>query len=92
MEKKRVSVKIYGQVQGVSYRYYVQKKALKLKITGWAKNEPDGTVIVEAEGMDKALNKLIAWCQKGPSLARIEKVDIEWKDYCGDLEAFDIRY
>lgn len=92
MERKRVYLKIFGQVQGVSYRYYTQKKAARLGLKGWVKNEPDGTVTIQAEGTKKDIEKLIQWSYQGPSFAQVEKVDLQWEDYQGNLSEFEIRF
>ncbi|PIS42449.1 MAG: acylphosphatase [Candidatus Kerfeldbacteria bacterium CG08_land_8_20_14_0_20_40_16] len=92
MERARVFLKIYGQVQGVSFRYYAQNIARKLKLRGWAKNEIDGTVIIEAEGKVEKLKELIKWCHNGPALAAVEKVDVQWKEFKGDLGKFEVQF
>ena len=73
---KHLNIKIYGQVQGVFFRVNARKEAEKLGIKIDARNEPDGTVYIEAEGEEKDLDKLIKWCQKGPALAKVEKIEI----------------
>jgi acylphosphatase len=75
MNKKGVILQIYGRVQGVGFRYYTQKKAEELGITGFVKNRPDGSVYIEAEGNAGALETFIRWCEEGPSWARVRQVD-----------------
>ena len=76
----------------VLYRDSARRKAKKLKLTGWVKNEPDGTVKVVAEGEEKGLKELIAWCYNGPILARVEKIEVQWGEATGELSGFEIRY
>ena len=45
-------------------------------MTGFARNEPDGSVYIEVEGEDDALKEFIAWCGRGPSRAVVEKCDV----------------
>lgn len=73
---KRLVVKVYGRVQKVGFRYTAHErgKELNLKIT--AKNEPDGSVYIEAEGDEENLKKLLEWCHEGPWLAKVERVEL----------------
>ena len=72
----RVELKIYGRVQGVGFRYDARKKAEKLGVVCAPRNEPNGSVFIEAEGDSLALEKFIAWCHKGPWGANVERVDV----------------
>lgn len=84
--KKRVIVNIYGQVQGVFFRDSARKKAVELGLAGFVRNEPNGTVYIEAEGGNEALKKFLSWCCQGSSSARVEKV--QSKRY-GELKNFN---
>lgn len=68
---KHLDIKIYGQVQGVFFRYSAKEKADELKISGFARNEPDSAVYIEAEGEESRLNKFLEWCRQGPETAKI---------------------
>ncbi|MGC8981430.1 MAG: tRNA pseudouridine(55) synthase TruB [Minisyncoccia bacterium] len=68
--------KVYGIVQGVGFRYFVYKNGKNLNLLGYVKNLEDGTVEVLAQGREKDLQKLIEYLEKGPSLAKVEKIDI----------------
>ena len=85
------NIKIFGAVQGVSFRYYTQEQAQKLNITGFVRNEPDDTVYIEAEGDDKALAQLTEWCKKGPSFGKVEKVEVR-KGEVKNFKDFKIDY
>jgi acylphosphatase len=80
MANKRMTAKIYGAVQGVGFRATAKDKMNKLQLTGIARNEPDGTVYVVAEGDEEKLKELLKWCHKGPWLAKVEKVESEFSD------------
>lgn len=75
---KKVTIKIYGKVQGVSFRYFAEEEANKLKIESSRRNEPDGSVYIEAHGPEQAIEQFIEWCRKGPSEAKVERIELEW--------------
>ncbi len=87
---KRYHVIIHGRVQGVMFRHNAGKIADRLNITGWVRNNPDGTVEAVFEGNEDSLEKIISWCRKGPIGARIDKVNIKEESYRGEFEAFHI--
>lgn len=70
---KRVVVS--GRVQGVGFRYFVERKALELGIVGYVRNLPNGKVEVEAEGDDTAVETLVDYCRVGPSRALVDRVE-----------------
>lgn len=90
--KKRVNLKVFGNVQGVFFRAQIKKKAEELRLVGWARNESDGTVKIVAEGEEKLLKDFINWCYNGVLNAQVEKVDIEWQEVTGEFGEFEIRY
>ena len=73
---QHLNIKVYGLVQGVFFRTSAKEEANKLGLTGFAKNQPDGSVYIEAEGEESNLNKFIKWCNRGPMMAQIEKVEV----------------
>lgn len=82
----------YGLVQGVNYRYFVQRNAESLVLNGYVQNLDDGSVEVFAEGEKKKLQQLIAKLKAGPRAAHIERVDVEWGEYSGRYRGFDITF
>lgn len=86
---KHLNIKIYGLVQGVFFRANAKEEADKLGITGFAKNMPDGLVYIEAEGEKKNLDQFIKWCNKGPSMAQVEKVIIT-EGYLKTVKEFEV--
>ena len=89
--EKRLTVKIYGFVQGIFFRYSAKVEAEKQGIKGFARNEDDGSVYIEAEGNEKDLSLFLDWCKKGPALAKVEKVDFECKNELKGFESFDVK-
>ena len=89
---KKVKIKMFGRVQGVWFRESAKKKAHELEINGWIRNEPDGTVYAEVEGEDEKIEKFIEWCQEGPELSKVEKVEIEEVGNLKGYKDFEVRY
>lgn len=85
----QVSMRIYGKVQGVFFRASTQEKARELGLTGWVKNEADGSVSALAQGPDEAVQALVEWCHKGPEQAKVETVEIKAGE-AGDWTDFEI--
>lgn len=71
---KHFNIHIYGLVQEVFFRATAKEQAEKFGISGFAKNQSDGSVYIEAEGEENQLNKFVKWCNIGPSMAEVEKV------------------
>lgn len=83
---------IAGRVQGVFFRVETQKAARRLGVTGWVRNQLDGTVEALIEGPREDVEALIAWCHQGPSMSRVDRVDVDWKEYTGAFDRFDVTY
>lgn len=90
--KKRIIVLVSGLVQGVFYRANVLEKAKELHLTGWVKNEADNKLRIVAEGSEDSLEKLIEWTKKGPTLARVDKIEVKWERKREEFEDFEIVY
>lgn len=63
-----------GQVQGVGYRAGCRRRAEELRLSGWVRNHPDGSVELEAEGLPRDLGELLLWCERGPQGAHVSGV------------------
>ncbi len=83
---------VHGYVQGVGFRYFTQRQALQLGLTGWVRNRRDGTVEVWAEGPRHALDALIRAVRRGPSMSRVRAVNVTWQSPTGEHQTFRIRY
>ncbi len=70
-----IHVRITGRVQGVFFRVHLKETADRLGIKGWVRNEPDGSVLVHAEGSEEELRQLEEWCQYGPPAAKVDHVE-----------------
>jgi len=89
---KRVEVVITGRVQGVFYRKSARDEAERLGLKGEVRNLPDGSVELIAEGEQAVLEELIAWCRRGPPLARVEEVSFRWLEAIGGLHTFRVSH
>ena len=74
METIRKRIIFHGDVQGVGFRYRANYLAQSLNLTGWVKNQYDGTVLMEVQGSSKAINDLVSGLKRGTY------VNIEWMD------------
>ena len=72
----RAHAVIRGRVQGVFFRGELRERARSLGISGWTRNNPDGTVEAVLEGDDERVELLLGWCERGPSGARVDGVDV----------------
>lgn len=81
---KHVSITVFGKVQGVFFRASARDVAEGLSLTGFAKNQPDGSVYIEIEGDAEKLEQFMVWCKQGPPRAEVDTINsIE-----GDLKNF----
>jgi len=90
-QKTRLHIIIQGQVQGVFFRNTAKKIAEEMGMTGWVRNLPDGRLEAVVEGEKDKLEKMAKWAKKGPILARVEKIELEWGEYKGEFKNFEIK-
>lgn len=89
---RAAEILVEGQVQGVGYRYFVQRRANRLSLTGYVMNLPDGRVRVRAEGAPESIEELVRELEKGPPSAWVEKVSLTWVPHSGGFAGFSIRF
>lgn len=89
---KRLHAIVRGIVQGVSFRYYTEKKAKELGLVGWVGNRSDGAVEVLAEGEEERLNSLKAWLNHGSPDAKVDSVEADWGEASGEFAGFKTTY
>ena len=80
---------ITGRVQGVGFRFYMQRKARELGLTGWVRNCRDGSVEAAIQGDSGAVETMIAWARRGPPSAVVAEVRVT--DASGDFATFEAR-
>ena len=88
---KHLAIKVHGRVQGVFYRAEAQERAALLGLTGFSRNEPDGTVTLEVEGSEPILEKFLDWCKKGSRRAQVEKVEYCYHENLKNFTGFTIQ-
>lgn len=88
--KGRARVVVCGRVQGVGFRQQVLVEAQRLAVHGWVRNLPDGRVEALAEGDKDAVESFLAWCKRGPRLARVDEMKVSWEPHRGEFAEFRI--
>ena len=88
----RLEAVVHGRVQGVSFRFYTQRRAVELGLTGYVRNRWDGTVQVIAEGQQAELEDLLAFLRVGPRAALVTEVSLRWTAPSSEFERFEVRY
>ena len=90
-DRRRLKAEIFGDVQGVGFRFFAERHARQLGLRGYVRNRPDGAVEAEAEGEAEALEQFLNQLRQGPRLAQIQDVRVSWVPYKGDLGPFGVR-
>jgi acylphosphatase len=90
MNRIRVRAVVSGLVQGVFYRASTVDAARARNLIGWVQNRADGSVELEAEGPEEAVQDLVAWCRVGPPAARVDAVAVEMVACVGG-DGFEVR-
>lgn len=90
--RSAAEILVDGDVQGVGYRNFVQRKALQLGLHGYVMNLKNGRVRVRVEGPRETIDEFARDLEKGPPLARVEKVSVTWLPPTGRFASFGIRF
>ncbi|HTP06934.1 MAG TPA: acylphosphatase [Anaerolineae bacterium] len=88
---ERLHAIVFGRVQGVSFRFYTRDTAADLGLTGWVANQYDGSVEVVAEGPRVALDQLLEYLHHGPSMARVDQVQYDFRPATREFNHFTIE-
>jgi acylphosphatase len=88
---KHINIRVLGRVQGVGFRHSVRSVARFYNIKGFVRNEPDGSVYLEAEGEDENIRKFSDWCRKGPDGGKVDELVISEGSNRG-FERFEIIF
>jgi acylphosphatase len=89
---KRIHVIVEGRVQGVFFRAYTKDEAVRLGLSGWVRNRPDGSVEALVEGKKSDVEKMVQWFHQGSPHSYVEKVHIAEETPVGDSGSFEIHY
>lgn len=82
---------VSGKVQGVGFREFVVRHASALWLSGFVENRGQGELHVVAQGSEEKLKKLIEYLHKGPFLARVRDVSVDWKEPTGQFSGFSVQ-
>ena len=88
---RAVEVEVSGEVQGVSFRGYAAREAVRLELVGWVRNEPDGSVLANYEGEDYAVEEMLKWCREGSPSADVHHVEVRDVEST-NASSFEVRY
>ncbi|SFS60996.1 acylphosphatase [Marininema halotolerans] len=89
MQRKHIIV--HGRVQGVGFRWFTKRVALRLKLRGWVRNRADGTVEIDAQGDTEAMNRFLKKVRRGSFRSRVIKLDESVKSLTKEYDTFEVR-
>ena len=89
---KTTHVIVEGLVQGVFFRDYTCRQALKLHLTGWVQNLPDRTVEVLIQGEPSAIESMLTWLEKGSPRSTVKKLNVQKIETTEQVSTFEVRY
>ncbi|MCK5324222.1 MAG: acylphosphatase [Desulfobulbaceae bacterium] len=92
MASRRVHIIVEGRVQGVFFRAYTQEEAQKIGLTGWVRNQLDGTVEAVIEGDVDRIEQMIQWFHRGSPMSAVTRVTVTEEEPVGESIAFKIHY
>lgn len=81
---------VRGRVQGVGFRAFTRRNALVLDLRGTVSNQPDGTVKVYMEGEPERIQQMLLLLREGPSLAKVEQVEVTPREPTGQYHTFEV--
>lgn len=92
MKYARVHVLVSGDVKDQSFRYFAREKSKNLNLRGWIKDHQTGEVEFVLEGLEERVKEMVEWCKKGPCLFRDNCIQVEFSEFVGEFEKFEIRH
>jgi acylphosphatase len=90
--RARAHVVVSGDVQGVFFRQETKRQAEAHGVSGWVRNRDDSAVEAVFEGEKQDVKALVEFCRRGPPRATVTNAAVEWAEYVGEFEGFEIRY
>lgn len=88
----RYFIIVYGRVQGVGFRYFVQSTALKKSLTGTVRNMDNGMVEIEAQGLEENITKFITIIKTGNTFIRVDDISLKKIDLVSTEKTFKVSY
>jgi len=92
LDNSRARIVVSGEVQGVGYRSFALAHGRALSLGGYVRNAFDGTVELEVEGDRSTIEGLVEHLRQGPRAARVIDVDVQWTDFTGEFDGFEVRF
>ncbi|MFQ5802062.1 MAG: acylphosphatase [Candidatus Methylomirabilales bacterium] len=92
LQKASLKARVIGRVQGVGFRYFTERVADEIGVSGYVMNCHDGSVEVIAEGERKTLEELLWRLKQGPRGAQVDQVEETWGSYTGRFSGFAVRF
>ncbi|WP_318505824.1 acylphosphatase [Bacillus sp. T3] len=89
---KQIYVTVYGQVQGVGFRYFSQMKAIQYGIRGWVRNCEDGSVEIVAQGSDDNLHLFLEDVRRGNPFSTVDDLAVQEIEKIENYHSFKIKY
>lgn len=91
-ENATVHMVLKGRVQMVGFRWFAYQWAGDFDLSGWVKNNIDGTVEIEVEGKKSRIESFIKEMKTGPRYALVDNVDLNWNPFLNEYRSFEIRH
>ncbi|MEZ5126070.1 MAG: protein-L-isoaspartate(D-aspartate) O-methyltransferase [Thermoleophilia bacterium] len=88
---KCVRARVYGRVQRVYYRASARAEGERLGLNGWVRNCADGSVELQMQGREQAVDAMLDWCSVGPPAAEVQRVEVDAVDPDDTLAGFGVR-
>ena len=88
----RAEIIVNGLVQGVGYRFFVQREANKLGLKGFVKNLFTGEVLTVVEGEKAIVEEMIKKIRVGPSHASVKSCKVDWQESTNEFTDFEVRF
>jgi acylphosphatase len=88
----RAHVFVSGRVQGVFFRFETRGLARRLGVSGWVRNRRDGRVEAVFEGERENVERMLEFCGRGSSGARVTDVEVRWEEPTEEFEGFSVRF
>lgn len=89
---RRLRLLVSGRVQGVWFRGSTEEEASRLGVDGFVRNLTDGRVEVLVQGSSERVERLVAWCRRGPRGARVDGVEVTEETPSREEDGFRVRW
>lgn len=84
--------RVEGRVQMVGFRAFVHRHGVELGLSGWVRNEPDGSVAIEASGDAESIRRFEEHLRQGPRASRVDRLQVRDLPAPPEASGFDVRF